>query len=118
MVEFLSANPGLRERFGFELNVKDYDVDELGGIYKQFAKSKDFAINGDLDDAKIEAQCRRLMKVAGFAGARTVRKAFTESILVAATRHPDSRSIGEADFRVAVDRLVEHVTTRRTIGFM
>ena len=117
MGEFLSSNSGLRERFDFEIRLKDYTIDQLGGIYRHFADEKAFAIEEGLDDETLASCCERLTKVEGFAGARTVRKAFIKSILCAAKEHPESRAIDKSDLDAAIEDLALRGDGLCTVGF-
>ncbi|MBR3315278.1 MAG: AAA family ATPase [Atopobiaceae bacterium] len=117
MEQFLAANPGLRDRFGFQMDIKDYTPHQLGSIYRQFANAKNFELEDSLDDEALAAHCGRMMGSKGFAGARTMRKVFNESVLAAASRHPQGRFIDTNDLDKALSKLSGNSTTSGVVGF-
>lgn len=118
MSDFLSANPGLRERFGFEMIIKDYSASQLGSIYRQFAKAKGFEIEDTLGDDTLTDVCREMMNTEGFSGARTIRKLFVASILSAAERHPETRTISMRDLNGATRKLSSRQVRHTICGFI
>lgn len=115
MKRFLESNEGLRSRFALEIEFKDYTSQQLSDIYKSFAHSKRFML--DPFDEDLLAECKKLPQSEGYASARSVRKIFDESVIVAATRHPSQRVITEEDFRIAVSRNTGMCKPGRVIGF-
>lgn len=58
-----------------------------------------------------------MMGTRGFAGARTMRKVFNESVLAAASRHPQGRFIDASDLDKALSKLSVSSTTSSVVGF-
>jgi len=78
MERFLSANPGLRSRFGQSWNIPDYSVDQLWEIFKKFADESSLQMSDELksifDQLAISAK-----KKDNFANGRWVRNLLGEA---------------------------------------
>ena len=78
MERFLSANPGLRSRFGETWNISDYSVAELWEIFKKFAEGSSLPIADDLKSS-FETLAISAKKKDNFANGRWVRNLLGEA---------------------------------------
>lgn len=78
MERFLSANPGLRSRFGQTWNIPDYSVDQLWEIFKKFAEESSLPINDELK-ASFDQLAISAKKKDNFANGRWVRNLLGEA---------------------------------------
>jgi AAA+ superfamily predicted ATPase len=85
MHELLQSNPGLRSRFGREIEFPDYTTDELVQIAHKLARDAEYGFAPDAD-----AALRRVLEQAergpSFGNARAVRSLFEQSLNAQAVR--------------------------------
>lgn len=81
MERFLRLNPGLKSRFPFILDFKDYDAAELLGIAKQMVRLREYELSDEAED-KLGSHLDYIThnKDYNFSNARYVRNAIERSI--------------------------------------
>lgn len=120
MAKFLSVNPGLRERFGFKIELPAYSDQELAKIFSAFAAQKGFRLeDGRFEDESLAEALGPLRKQEGFANARSVRGLMDKAIVNAAQAHPHARNITWEDLEAALDQMEAGATPKRShVGFL
>lgn len=117
MDRFLSANPGLRDRFGFRVEFPDYTDEQLSDIFYALAEAKQFSLANDLRDDLAEC-VSELRRRKGFSNARSVRNLLDKAIIEAAQNHPSKRGLDCHDVKAAVAKLgTERSSNETIIGF-
>jgi SpoVK/Ycf46/Vps4 family AAA+-type ATPase len=79
MHEFLQSNPGLRSRFGREIEFPDYTADELVRIAGKFASDGEYVLAPDAEQA-FRTVLERAERGPSFGNARAVRTLFEQSL--------------------------------------
>ncbi|ALX47691.1 stage V sporulation protein K [Lentibacillus amyloliquefaciens] len=81
MERFLTLNPGLKSRFPFILDFRDYDIDQLMNIAKQMVKDREYELTQEAE-RKIRYQLYKQKQKSqfNFANARYVRNVVEQSI--------------------------------------
>jgi len=85
MHEFLQSNPGLRSRFGREIEFPDYTTDELVLIAHKLAGDAEYRFAPDADDV-LRRVLERAERGPSFGNARAVRSLFERSLNAQAVR--------------------------------
>jgi hypothetical protein len=85
MHEFLQSNPGLRSRFGREIEFPDYTADELVRIAGKFASDGEYVLAPDAEQA-FRTVLERAERGPSFGNARAVRTLFEQSLNAQAVR--------------------------------
>ncbi|WP_217585531.1 AAA family ATPase [Lentibacillus saliphilus] len=87
MERFLALNPGLKSRFPFIINFKDYDTDQLIHIAEQMAAEREYKLSTQARwKLKSLIQQQLTYERANFANARYVRNLIEQAIRVHAMR--------------------------------
>jgi len=85
MHEFLQSNPGLRSRFGREIEFPDYTTEELVQIAHKLAGDAQYSFAPDADDI-LRRVLERAERGPSFGNARAVRSLFERSLNAQAVR--------------------------------
>src|SRR3954463_8836079 len=85
MHEFLQSNPGLRSRFGREIEFPDYTTEELVQIAHKLAGDAEYRFAPDADDV-LRRVLERAERGPSFGNARAVRSLFERSLNAQAVR--------------------------------
>ena len=114
----LDMNPGLRDRFAFEVSFRGYTPGELAEIFSSFLARKGFSLDESARGESLEAACARLMSRRGFANARTMRKLADRSIVehVWKTEDREDRVICPGDIEAAASS-PDMAADRQKVGF-
>lgn len=87
MAQFVDSNPGLRSRFNKYINFEDYNVDELGQIFKVMCKKSGYYATEDVINYAISIFEKKYKnRGKNFANAREVRNFFEKAMLNQANR--------------------------------
>ncbi len=117
MEEFLSANPGLRDRFGFRVEFPDYTDEQLAQIFRSLANAKEFKLTNELEEGLKEG-IAGIKQDKDFANARSVRNLLQKVIIEAAQAHPSQRYLDVRDFKAAIVKLgYERPSREMRMGF-
>ena len=81
MQNLFKANDGFRSRFTHEIDIDDYDANELTDIFEGFVRKGGFILSGDdaRDKARRMFEAMTLAKTDTFGNAREARKKYDES---------------------------------------
>jgi Cdc6-like AAA superfamily ATPase len=85
MHEFLQSNPGLRSRFGREIEFPDYTTEELVRIAHKLAADAQYGFAADAD-AVLRRVLERAERGPSFGNARAVRSLFERALNAQAVR--------------------------------
>ena len=120
MDQFIKSNPGLKSRITYNLQFKNYTIDELMEILESYAKEYKFILSDTYKTTCRQFFDRSLTKT-GFGNGRTVRDIFKRSIIKHSARITDVeepsitdiKTISEEDFPDTQD--IEFTT--KQVGF-
>ncbi|HUR76883.1 MAG TPA: AAA family ATPase [Acidimicrobiales bacterium] len=98
MAEFIAINPGLKSRFATTITFPDYTEDELVAIFRQMARSADFAPTAGCID-RLRVILRAAPRDKGFGNGRFVRNLFEAAVSHQAWRLRDDTEVTEAEMR-------------------
>lgn len=115
MEHFLEANPGLRSRFGFEVDFPDYTDVQLAEIFELTAAKRGFDVAVGVGDALLGI-IGDLRREKGFANGRTMRNLLDRAVMQAALNHPESRIVDGLDVVQAAEK-TQKPTRSGAIGF-
>ena len=112
VTDTLELNPGLRERFGYQVEFPDYTSSQLVQIFCRMAGDRGFTVACvDALSAAVDA----LRRSEGFSNARTMRK-LVDHAVVEASWVRDEAVIEEADLERALPQCLS-APVRRRAGF-
>lgn len=87
MAQFIDSNPGLRSRFNKYINFEDYDVEELGEIFKIMCKNSGYIPTQDVINYSATVfENKYKNRGKNFANAREVRNFFEKAMMNQADR--------------------------------
>lgn len=87
MAQFIDSNPGLRSRFNKYINFEDYDVEELGEIFKIMCKNSGYIPTQEVINYSATVfENKYKNRGKNFANAREVRNFFEKAIMNQADR--------------------------------
>ena len=124
MEKFLSVNPGLRSRIGFNVNFEDYTSAELVDITKLIAKHQNLSFSEDCNE-KLRNFYDRASKNPEFGNGRYVRKMVEQAVMNQANRivEMDPDKVTEKVLDELQDNDFQYIAVgaenlkRRSIGF-
>lgn len=79
MQDLIDSNPGLKSRFTRTIHFPDYDTDELVGIFRLIAGSKEYHLDGDGESRLVEV-IEAEPRGRGFGNGRFVRNVFESAV--------------------------------------
>lgn len=98
----LAMNPGLKDRFGYEVEFADYDPGTLAEIFVSMAGKRGFAV----EDTDAVEECAKMLRGSvGFSNARTMRKLVDHCVLEASSVR-DEAKISAHDVFAATNRVL------------
>ncbi len=80
MRDFMRCNPGLTGRIGFEIEFNEYGPEQLLGIFEKMAHERRFEVD-EAAMAILEERMPSIMRLEGFASARTMRKILDHAVV-------------------------------------
>lgn len=98
----LAKNPGLKDRFGYEVIFPDYAASDLAEIFVLMAEGRGFEVE---DQDAVEKCAKVLRGSVGFSNARTMRKLVDHAVLEASTAR-DEAKISADDVFAATNRVL------------
>lgn len=121
MLEFLAMNPGLESRVPFKINFKDYNNEELFGIFNNIIKDSNFYLEAGLEEILLK-HFEEVRKYKNFGNGRYVRN-FVEMLKIKqANRLIDENSndlymFAKEDIENTIKSMRKIESGRTTIGF-
>ncbi len=120
MEKFVTSNPGLSSRIGYQINFEDYSVDELVEIFLNLVVKNNLKVTEDAKDC-LRNVIESSLKIKNFGNARYVNNMFQKALVnhaknVEKDESMDLLTITEED--IGLNLIAATGKQKRPIGFM